>query len=806
MLQDFKYAWRSLTSRPLFAAVALATLAIGIGLNTTVFSIVNVLLFKPLNVERPDQLIWISSASTKPGGPQGNLTLPDVLDLGATPVLSGITAAGYLPANVATSGQAVRVDGQLVVGNYFDVVGVAPARGRLLAAPDDRPDAPRVAVISHALWQRLFAGRDDAIGETIKVNGRAFTVIGVAPRGFRGTDLIGSALSDVWIPLAATMDVAPTAGNPFSRTSWWLRAIGRRMAPPAQTAAALAARAGAIAQAFPDSHDGFTVRVDPVRGAPPDEREKVIPLSAILLLVTLTVLLIACANVANLLLVRGMAKGRETAIRVAIGASRWRLVREQLVESAVVAAAGGAAGLLLSLWTTDILLRFAGVPVDADFSPDRTVLLFTLGVSLLTVVAFGVAPALKNAAVVPAPALKSEQGSGDARPRSRLQGALVAGQLALSMVLLLAASLFVKSLVSARSVDVGFDPRGRVSLSFTLRMHGYSPERSAAFYRSLLESVRATPGVRSASLATFVPLGGRVAVGQLDFPDRPRDPDAMPPRASINSVWPRFFDTMGIAIVRGRPLDDRDMRTPAATAVVNETMAAKYWPDRDPLGQRFSVDGADGPFVEVVGVARDTIVDEFTERKWSSAYLPGGATPDDVALLAWVDGSAGAALRTLEGRVHALDGDIAVFQPQTLQQHLADRMDGERGLSRILGVAGVLALGLAAIGLYGVVAYTVVRRTREIGIRLALGAQPADVVRLFVRDAGRLALVGVAFGIPPAIGVTVILAGEIVGVTVGDPIALAASTCVLTATALMAAYLPARRATRVDPLAALRAE
>jgi predicted permease len=344
-----------------------------------------------------------------------------------------------------------------------------------------------------------------------------------------------------------------------------------------------------------------------------------------------------------------------------------------------------------------------------------------------------------------------------------------------------------------------------VALSFSLHMHGYSDERADAFYRALLERVRAQATVRSASLATFIPLGGRVGVAQLSLPDRPADPDVQAPRVAINFVWPQFFETMDIRIVRGRALGDADMLGAASTAVVNETMARRFWPERNPIGQRFSTTGVGGPFVEVVGVARDTIVDEFTEDPMPAAYYPGRAR-EDVALLAWVEGDQATGLQMLEAQVRSLDASVAVFDPKTLAQLIGERLDTERALSRLLSVFGALALLLAAIGLYGVVAYTVVRRTREIGVRVALGARAGDVVRLFVTDAARLALAGLIVGIPPAIGVTVLLAGSIVGVRIADPLALGGVTALLAAVALLAAYLPARRATRVDPVVALRAQ
>ena len=802
MIQDLKYAWRALSRSPLFVVVAVVTLAVGIGLNTAVFSIINVMLLKPLPFRDGEDLVWISSASTKPNGPRGNMTYPDVVDLGEVPALEGATAYGFFRANLAAREQAVRLDGEAVMGNFFEVLGVQAHRGRMIAPTDDE----RVAVVSFAVWQRVFGGRDDAIGQAMRLNGQPFTIAGIAPPGFRGPDVLERA--DIWVPLTAASAVIPDFGNPLSRTMWWLKSIGR-LAPGANVttaAAALRVRASAIAQAFPDSHDGFTVRIEPVRGAPPGDRDKVKSLSAMLLGVTMTVLLIACANVANLLVVRGVAKGREIAIRVALGAGRWRLVRQQLLESLLLSAASAAGGLLLSLWATEALLRFAGSPLDADLTPDRRVLLFTLVTSAAAALVFGLAPAFGLSAATPGPALKSEQGSGDARPRTRLQTILVAGQLALSMVLLTAAALFLKSLASAGAVDVGFDLRGRLAMSFNLRMHGYSDERANAFCAALLDRVRAQPGVRAATLASRVPLGGVVHGGVITLPDRAADPDALLSRVAFNDVWPGFFETMGIGIVRGRALTAADLAGTPSTAVVNETLARQYWPDADPIGQRFSMNGARGPFLEIVGVARNTIVDELNEDPWAFAYLPGGRVRDDIALLAWVDGDPIDGLRKLETEVRSLDGSIAVFAPKTLAAHVADRMDGERGLSRILSVTGLIALALAAIGLYGVIAYTVVRRTREIGVRVALGAEPRDVVRLFVRDAARLAALGLISGIAPAIGVTMLLTGSILGARPADPVAIGTVIVVLGSASLLAAYVPARRAAGVDPLVALRSE
>jgi putative ABC transport system permease protein len=515
---------------------------------------------------------------------------------------------------------------------------------------------------------------------------------------------------------------------------------------------------------------------------------------------------IACANVANLLLARNMSKNRERAIRTALGASRGHLVRHQLAESAILAAGGGTSGLLLSMWCTDLLVRFAATPIEFDLDPDRRVLLFAVAISAATGLLFGVLPGIRGTAMPPSAALKNEQGSADASPRSRLPRWLVSGQLALSLVLLLTAGLFLKSIASARTMEVGFQPEGRVTMSFNLRMHGYDAERAVAFERALIERTRSVPGVRSATLAAMVPLGGRVSFSQITVADRTSDPGARADRASVNFVWPEFFRTLGIPIVAGRPLNEQDMRKVPSTVVINETMAQRYWPGRNPLGERLSVDGPRGPFLEVVGVAGDIVTDEFNERPWSAVYLPRRDSADDIALIAHTDLSAAAAIRLLEAEIHALDPTVAAFQPMTLRQQIEERMDGERALSRLLSVVGLLALSLAATGLYGVVAYTVARRTREIGVRIALGAQPGDVVRLFLADASRLAIGGLVGGMILALAVTAVLANSLVGIRLTDPSTMVAVLFILSAAILLATYLPARRAIRVDPLTALRAE
>ena len=806
MLNDLRHAARLLAKSPGFTSAAVFTLAAGISLNVSVFAIVNVLLLKPLPVQNPRELVWISGRSV--GAERGpvRLTLPDVVDLRTASGVRDVLAFGEARMALRSGEEALRVNGQIVSGNYFSVLGVPALIGRPLTAEDDRtPGGHPVAVIAFDLCQRLFAGRTDAIGQEIQLNGATFTVVGVAPRGFRGPDILEPA--DVWVPLSMTSQVAAVE-RPNARNSWWLRAIAR-LAPgvdPDQAAASLRGVAAGIARAYPDSHRDFSVALDPLRGVNPQDRRN---LSALALLpaVPLAVLLIACANVASLLLARGIARQREIAVRIALGASRARLMRQLLVESALLASLGGACSFVVSLWAPELLVRLAGAPVLAEFSPDARTVLFTAIVSLATAIAFGLVPSIRASRLPSMAALRGEPGAGDSGSKaSRLQRVLVAGQLALSLILLMAAGLFVESILEAGRAPTGFETASRVTLTVDLRMQRYTDERAAAFYRSLLERAASTPGIRGATLVSDVPLGGRVTFMPAYPAGRPIDPDAPAITPAVNAVGRDFFTTLQLPILRGRPIAAADERARAQVAVVNETMASLLWPGTDPIGQRIILGDPDAASVEVVGVAADTLLDEFGEPPRPLVYLPLEQRAGEVSLIAWTDRSEAGALRDLESAVRGIDPAVAIYDPKPMSAHLAGRMDGERGLSRMLAVSGVLALGLAAFGLYGVTAYLVTRRTREIGVRVALGARPQDIVRLFVGEGARLAALGLVAGVLPAIGVTVLLSNVLFGVHPADPRALVAASAMLVLAAVGASYIPARRALRVDPVVALRIE
>jgi len=799
-----RQAIRAVFKNPGFSAIAIATLAVGIGLNIALFGIFNAMLFRPLPVREPGRLVGILSASTTQDGPRGHLTYPDFEDLRARrDVLADAFAFTQVAVGLSSGGSATRARGQLVTPNMFDVLGVAASHGRTFSGADD---TEQTTVISYDTWHRVFGGDAAAVGRAVTINGRPFTVVGITPRGFTGPDRFEP--SDLWIPLGVHKAVMPQEGDVLSRENWWLTGIGRLAhgASVRQARSVLEGVAAGIAAAEPGSHEGFTVKIAKYHGTADDTRGQVAPIAALVMGVTLCVLLIACANVAGLLVSRAASRQREIGIRLAIGATRGALTRQFLAESLVLAAAAGTGGLILAMWGTEAIVRFAEVPAVVESTPDWRVLLFTALASLVAGVSFGLAPALRAASLPLLPALRAEPGS-DARPcTSRLQRGLVIGQLAMSLVMLASAGILIRGLSAAWTTDVGFTYENRVAVTTDLRLQSYDQARTAAFQDRAMTAVRALPGVEHATLAHLVPFGGRVFVYGLTLPGQPSDENARPERVSVNRVYTDFFKTMGIAILAGRDFTAADLREGADAAIVSQTMAQRFWPNGDAIGQRFSVDGAKGPFRAIVGIARDVRIDEFTERPWPAAWLPYGDEAGELVILAASPRPPSQVLREIDGAIRAIDADLPLYSARPVRAYVAERLDGERALSKLLTICGAVALALAGLGLYGVTAYGVTRRTREIGVRMALGAERSDVMRLFMREGLRLAMRGVMWGVLPAIIATYALSGMFVGVFPIDPLTLIASAALLVGATLLAAYLPARRATRVDPLVALRTE
>ena len=802
-----KYALRTLLRQPLFTLSAVVTLALGIGVNSTIFTFANGALFRPLpGIANPDQLVWISSASRTIGG--GNdVSYPDFVDYrdATHDIFSGMFAFRSTPLHVGTgTGEPQRVRGQFVSGDYFATLGVGVAAGRLLTAADDRAAAPPAAVISHRLWRDLFAQSIDVLSSTMTVNGRSVAIVGVASETFIGPALDESA--DAWLPLAALPAVKTNERDVLTdRGTSGLLVIGRLRPDVSRdrAQAAVGAVAARLEQAYPDTNiERIAVITSAGAGLPPDARGEFVPLTALMLTVTGIVLLIACANVANLLLARGAARSSEISIRAAIGASRAQLVRQLLTESALLGGAGAVAGLILSFWASDLLLstlpeaEFRGFQVG----PDARMLLFTAAVAVLSVCAFGIVPALASTRHALLPRLQQTAVAGG---RSRLQGAFVVAQLSLSLVLLLAGGLSLRAVQKARAIDLGFDPSGVLTASYDLHLQNYSPARRTAFRQELRSRLSALPGVTHVGLANVPPLSGTM-VSTVVSGTGAAGGDPVESRAFTNGVGPGYFEALRIPILRGRGLLDSDIASNARVVVVNETLARRLWDTTEAVGRRLTLDQQ---VFDVIGVARDSKYDEATEDLHPFFYTAlDRAILEREAVLVRTQASAGALASSVREVVRAIDPVLPLFAVGTLDEVLRERADKERAISTLLGAFGGVALLLASLGLYGVMAYAVARRTREIGVRIALGATPAQVSSLIASDGIRLAVAGVIIGGLLSVPMAVALGALLFGVQIADLAAFAGICLLLIGVAVVASVLPARRAARLDPVLALRTE
>ncbi|HEX8273303.1 MAG TPA: ADOP family duplicated permease [Longimicrobiaceae bacterium] len=810
LLQDLRYAARQAARAPGFSLLVVGVLALGIGANTALFTLGNALLLRPRpGVADPGRLVWV--AAVREGHPNP-LSLPDVRDfrerVGA---FSALAAFHDVEVSVSGGSGPERVRGQLVTGEYFALLGAPVALGRGLSPADDDPAAPPAAVIGHGLWRRRFAGDPAVVGREIVVNGAPLTVVGVAGPGFNGAD--HDLPRDVWLPMSMAARALPgRPGLPERRDAWWVSAVGR-LAPGASAAqadAALAAVARQIARDDPAGHRGVTARTySAAAGLAPGALPEVMAVAGLGFAVTGVVLLIACANVGSLLLGRAVARRREIAVRLSLGAGRARVVRQLLTESVLLSLLAGGAGLLLAAWGTELLAARVELP-PMELAPDGRVLAFCVAAAFVAGALFGVVPALDATRSDVAGALRSVPSGVDPR-RARLQGRFVSAQVALSLVLLAAAGLFLRSMRAETGVEPGFEATTRVlALSFDLGLQGYSEARAGAFLRTLEERAAALPGVRSVSFADRAPLAGR-PVGAEAVPGpgggRPPEGGARGLDVFLTTVRPGYFRTLGIPLARGRDFTAADAPGAPGVVVVSEGFARAAWPGEDPVGRRLTLDGA-GPELMVVGVAQESLVAPAHRRALPAVYLPQLQHPGARALtlLVRAEGDARPLADALRREVAALDRDLPVYRVQTLAQYRRESASEARTGAVLVGMFGGLALLLATVGLYGAMSFAVGQRTREIGVRVALGARGADVVRLFLRRGARLAATGMAVGLVLSLAAGRLLSGILYGVSPLDLPTLASAALLLGAAALLASYLPARRATRVEPMAALRAE
>jgi predicted permease len=820
--QDLRYGSRMLLRAPGFTAVAVLSLAIGIGANTAIFSLVDKVLISKLPVEEPDRLVVVT-ANRGPGALTGS-NYPDFVDYrDGNEVFDGLVAYTQRALTLNEGGQAERIQGLIVSGNYFTVLRVKPALGRGFLPEEDRTASTPVVVIGYGLWQRRFGADPELVGKTVRLNAYPFTVVGIAPPAFNGT--IAGGAPDVYVPI---MMMAQIATTPFDRSnllfgprsrgmSGWLQVLGRLKPGISRerAAAAMTTLGGQIAGAHPNA-DG-SPRVEPTfliedgsRGHTNLLRDLRFPLQMLMATVGL-VLLIACANVANLLLARAGTRQKEIAIRLATGAGRMRLIRQLLTESLLLSTLGGVAGLALAASISGLMVSFTP-PNNSAFSSltldnrlDMRVLGFTLAISVVTGILFGLAPALVASRPGLVSALRDEATVFGKRVRHlNLRNLLVVGQVAISVIVLVGAGLCVRSLRNLYAIDTGFDPTKVLVTSVDVSLSGYSRERGLQFYSELLERVQRLPGVDGVSLATQIALGdgfGATMRGEGYAPNPGEDMSC-----DFNQIGPDYFHVMKIPLLEGREFSHSDTTNMPPVAIINQTAARRFWPGLSAIGRRVIVGRP--PYDQarvVVGVVRDSKYRRLTEEVRPAVFSPFFQSyRGDMTLHVRTTGEPATMLAAVRREVQVLDASLPLYNTRTLDEQKTSSLYTSRLAATLLTMFGLLALLLAAVGLYGVMAYTVNRRRHEIGIRMALGAQRSDVRHLVMVEGTAIMTTGVLLGLGGALASTRLVESFLYDVRPSDPITFAGAALMLVAVTLLANYLPARRASRTDPMLAIR--
>jgi predicted permease len=809
--QDVRYSLRMITKTPGFAAIAILTLALGIGANTTIFTWINSTLLNPIpGLASPREVVSLSLGR----GAENPFpfTYPDLEAMrDGQQSFVGITAANITPMSLTTKGKPERVWGTVASANYFDVLGVRPILGRgFLPEEDRKPGGAPVAVISYRMWQTHFGANPDIVGQTIELNQHPYTIVGVTPAVFQGSQT--GVRSEIWIPIMMEEQLIPRNDLIHDHHYFWLVVLGR-LKPrvgPQQAQEEMTVLLKREVKNYPEEHRGHdSVTVYPLWRSPFGANQFLSTMLPILMTIAGLVLLLACANVANLMLVRSVGRRREIAIRVSLGASRWRLVRQLLVESLVLALAGGAVALAITLWSAGTFMKFiptSDFPISLNMRADRTVLLATFVIAVLTGVIFGILPALRTSNEAPVSVLKEDTGSASGGVRKgRLASGLVVAQISLSLLLLVCAGLFIRSFMRAQQINPGFNSHNVLMVSYDLFTAGYSEEKGAEFDRELVGKLEALPGMQSVALANRVPLGfggGSTAVKPEGYVSRPNE--SMETQVAI--ITPNYFQTLQIPMVQGRDFTLQDTKSSQRAVIVSEAFANRYWPNQEALGKQLNSDLTNEWFT-VVGLARDSKVNGLNEKPMPFVYLPlYQVYRATMIITARTTGDPLAAGRSVERAIHEMNGDLAVFDVTTLEWREAFASFPQRVAGTFVGAFGLLALVLAAVGIYGVTAYSTRQRTHEIGIRMALGASKQDVLRLVLGHGLRLTLLGVVLGLAVSFALTRYLGSLLLGVTSTDALTFSTVAILLCAVALFACFIPARRAMRVDPLVALRYE
>ncbi len=808
MFQDLRYGVRMLVKNKGFTVIAVLSLALGTGANTAIFSLINTVLLRPLPIEEPQQLVSLNSTAEHRMFP--SFSYPNYKDFrDRNEVFSGLIGYRFTPLSMSHDGINERVWGYEVTGNYFEVLGVGAALGRAISSDDDRMVGGHpVAVMSYKCWQQRFGRDESIIGKTVIVNGRSYTVIGVAAQGFYGTEVI--AAPDLFFPIAmqSQLDLGNYWLEKRSADTIFLQGRLRPGITTAQAQTAMNAIAAQLEREFPYDNEGKGVALSPPGLIGSTFRGPVLGFAGLLMGVVGLVLLLACTNLANLLLARATDRRREIAVRLALGASRFRLVRQLLTESLLLALAGGALGLLPALWLVGLVAKIKmplNVPVTFEVYIDYRVFVFSLLISLATGVLFGLLPALEASKTDLVPGLKDETSFG-ARRRSWLKSALIVAQVSLSLVLLVGGGLMTRALGRAQTINLGFDPQHAIEVAFDLRLQGYESGQGKEFQKRLLSGVRALPGVQSAGIADMVPVDLHFSRAAIFAEGQPLERSANVPTAMYNRVSPGYFQAMGTQLLEGRDFTEQDDENAPRVAIINQTFARRFFPGEDPIGKRFSLSRPEGVKMQVIGVVQDGKYAGLNEDPKPFLGRPlWQSEPGSTSVIVRAEGDP-QMLKVAVGReVQQLDPHLPM-SANTLAEKLSLPLLPARIAASVLGGFGLLALALAAIGIYGVISYAVSTRTHEIGVRMALGAQREDVLRLVLGQGMRLTLLGVAIGLFAALALTRLMKSLLFGVSATDPTTFFIAASLLAAAALLACYLPAKRAARVDPMVALRHE
>jgi putative ABC transport system permease protein len=810
--KDIRYGFRSLWKRPGFTAIAVITLALGIGANTAIFSVVNATLLRPLPFKDPERVVMLwgfipkmaQTADKLPSSSGNFVSLHD-----QTQTLESLAAFRSWSWQLTGGGEPELLRGAQVSADFFHAVGAEPILGRAFAAEEDLPKRAPVAIISYGLWERNFNGDRNVIGKTLTLTGQTVTIVGVMPRGFQfpgGANMISglqfALQNDIWMPLALTDE------EKQEQQTLNLALIGR--IKPGVSANQAESELRALQQNLPLAKFGFTINVVPLHQQMVGKIRKLL---LVLLATVALVLLIACANIANLLLARATSRQKEIAIRAALGAGRRRIIRQLLTESFLLSMAGGALGLLLAVWGSSLLVSLIpeDVPRIHEVGVDGRILLFTLLVSFVTGVVFGLAPALQAAKLDLNESLKEgPRGTTAGARENRLRGLLVISEVAMAVVLLVGATLLIKSFVRLLDVKPGFNPANVLALD--IQLPDLPPSRYAkedeqsAFFNQLIDRIKELPGVNSAGGVLILPLSGAYESTGVIVEGRPKPPSGQTPEADFNAVSEDFFRTLEIPLLQGRQFTAHDTKGAPGVIIINDILARKCWPNEDPVGKRLTVGFEKEPreIVGVVGSIRQTTLDADPRP---AMYVSQRQAPrSSMTVLVRTKGDPLALAAAVRAQVRELDKDVPVTHIQTMNRVFADSVAQPRFSMLAVGLFAALALLLAAVGIYGVMAYSVSRRAHEIGVRMALGARTGQVMKLVLKEGMVVALIGIAIGLFGALALTRLMAGLLFDVGARDPFAFVSVAMLLALVALVACYIPARRATKVDPLIALRYE